>query len=137
MQIDNISLIVGILTLMVVVLSPLIGLVATLRQAARNSQDEQRKERLSYLQGKMDELILTRSNLQAFHRADIGRNPEQRERDLSHGKAYALLIAVGDEEMRRIAPQLMSGKAWEERFAALDAGIARLGDIILNETRGK
>lgn len=129
----SIAIVVAFIALLGTTLAPIINSVTQLRQ-------EQRKRRHDYILSVVTALIDIRSALQYEQLPqwqiyndpekfpEIAITPEFKNSQFSFGKAYAIMISVDIEEIRKKAEIVMLDPDPDKKLKAIDFALKRLGE---------
>ncbi|MCL4250241.1 MAG: hypothetical protein KJ065_18980 [Anaerolineae bacterium] len=128
----ELSLIVSIAVLLGVIVTPVIAGFFSIRQTNTERKDARLQEQQMYLIETMRTLIRLRSRLQ-YLQDKWEFKEEVREREEAYGEAYAIMLSIPDEDIRKVTEQVMKGQITEnhnEKLEAINSAILRLGNLI-------
>jgi hypothetical protein len=132
--VDLTARIIAIASFVGVIVGPVITNLIMALQAGAERREARRKGRLDYLIGIMKSLIQLRAELQPLRG---GARPDE-----IFAEAFATMLSIPDEEMRGFAAQAMAttdtgAPAWDDRVAAINGAIERMGDLVAGAMSGK
>jgi hypothetical protein len=119
-------------------IGPLVVALLNLRTNYKDRMESRRKERLNYLDGKLQALIDLRGDLQWYQQEFPGRQHSviaekaEERREISYGKAYGIMVSVNDDKVRLLAPIVMKPNiSAADKLQAIDGAIEHLGNLTM------
>ena len=120
-------------------IGPLVTALLNLRTARMEREAVQRKERLEYLDGKLQHLIELRGELQwyqqNFSRSDMFGEKAEERRETSYGKAYGIMMSIDEDVVQAAAMNIMEKQEPQEKLSAIDFAIKHLAGMTMKIVR--